>query len=74
MDRPAELQIAERNVEEGERLVAQQRQTVARLRAGGHDSGIAERLLEKFELSLQALTDHMELVRLELEEERPRRH
>ena len=43
------LALAERHVSEGETHVARQRELVAKLERGDHETGLARALLQKFE-------------------------
>jgi hypothetical protein len=47
----SQLDIAQRNVSDGLKIIARQRDLIARLRAAGHATDKEEALLENFELS-----------------------
>jgi hypothetical protein len=68
MDRLEELRLAETHVKRGEALVIRQREIIARLETHDLDLDVAKQLLEKLEVSLRALRDHLDLVRQEIEE------
>lgn len=53
-----QLWLADRHIERGEQILADQRLEVARLRLKGYDSDLAERTLETFEDSLQIMYEH----------------
>jgi len=69
MDRWEELALAKSHVELGERLVGRQRDLIARLSAQGHGVYLAHALLDKLEVSLVTLRDHLDMVQRELDEE-----
>lgn len=52
------LAMAHRHVVEGEARVARQIALVARLRQQGHDTAVAEDLLDEFEASLADMREH----------------
>jgi hypothetical protein len=54
--------LAEQNVDKGRRIVARQRQRIARLKARGGDCAQAEDLLSLFERSLAILEYNLEAV------------
>jgi hypothetical protein len=58
-DKPeSDLAMAARHVAEGRRIVAQQRERIARLKAGGHPTADHEQTLQVLESTLQILEDH----------------
>lgn len=59
----ADLEKAERDIRDGERRVAQQRQLIAALRRDGHNTAEAEQLLWSLQQSLTAWSEHRELIR-----------
>ena len=54
-----EVVMARRHVRDGEAHVARQRETVAKLREGGHPIAIAEALLATFEDALLTHKNHL---------------
>jgi hypothetical protein len=58
-DKPeSDLAMAARHVAEGRRIVAQQRERIARLKADGHPTADHEQTLRVLESTLQILEDH----------------
>ena len=64
----AELNVAIRNVAEAQRIIAQQRDHIDRIKATGASAQEAEQTLEVFEELLAAFKDHEALLRIEIEE------
>jgi hypothetical protein len=58
-----ELEAAHRHVNQSRRIVATQRERVARLKANGHDARAAEKELELFENSLLICEQHLAALR-----------
>ncbi len=57
------LAMAEGHVEEGRRIVARQRDLIARQRVLGQDTDVSEWLLSQFELSLVAFEADLQSIR-----------
>jgi hypothetical protein len=57
--------MAARHVSQGRRLVAEQRERIARLKADGLPTTVYEHTLVVFETTLQTLEDHEQLLHQE---------
>jgi len=60
------LDQAERDLAAGQQLVDEQKRLVATMRRDGHDSTMAEQLLQTFEHSLDAMKHHRNVILEEL--------
>jgi hypothetical protein len=60
------LDRAERDVASAHRHVARQRELISALRAGGHDTSLAEALLQAFLQGSEAMEDHRRIILEEL--------
>jgi len=60
------LAMAEGHVEEGRRIVARQRDLIARQRALGRDTDVSEWLLSQFKRSLVAFEQDLQSIRDEI--------
>jgi hypothetical protein len=69
-DVESELERATQHVAAAERIVAQQRERIAKLEAGGHATASHQELLELFVRTLAAFKDHRRLLLSELAEKR----
>jgi uncharacterized protein (DUF342 family) len=58
MEPESDLAMAARHVAEGRRIVAAQRERIARLRSSGHESRKHEEMLRVLENTLQIFEDH----------------
>ena len=58
----SKLAQATRHVAEGRRIVAQQRERVARLKASGRDTTRSEELLDQFERTLAIFEDDLKAI------------
>jgi hypothetical protein len=54
--------IAERHVKEGQRVVARQRELIARMKALGQDTATAQELLDIFERTLAQFEDDLRVI------------
>jgi hypothetical protein len=63
------LTEAIRHVDEGQRIVARQRELVSALKANGHETAYHERTLQVFENTMRWLEHHERLLRREIAEE-----
>ena len=57
------LEMAERHVEQAERVVHEQRERIAELEREGHHTAMARALLETFEMTLKVARDDLDLFR-----------
>jgi hypothetical protein len=69
-DEETELQQATQHVAAAERIVAQQRERIAKLKADGHSTADHQRLLDVFISTLEAFKDHERLLQSEVAEKR----
>jgi hypothetical protein len=60
------LDRAERDVANAHRLVARQRELISTMRASGHDTILAQALLEAFIRGSEAMEDHRRIILEEL--------
>jgi hypothetical protein len=61
-----ELEVAERHVEEGQRLVERERKSIEERKRHGHDSGLATVLLGELEEAQRNHIAHRDLIRREI--------
>ena len=69
-DEENELKRATQHVAAAEHIVAQQRERIAKLEAGGHEITNHQRMLDLFIRTLEALKDHERLLTSEVAEKR----
>jgi hypothetical protein len=62
----AELALADRHIAEADARILRQHRLVERLAAAGHDTGLAETLLETLQRSLAALQAHRRVIQAEI--------
>jgi AraC-like DNA-binding protein len=62
----ADLQTANRHVAEGERRIACQRRRIEEQEGAGHDTRLSRQVLESFELTLELLIEHRDMIEREL--------
>jgi hypothetical protein len=69
-DEENELKQATQHVAAAEQIVAQQRERIAKLKAGGHQTADHQRLLDLFIRTLEAFKDHERLLASEVAEKK----
>jgi hypothetical protein len=69
-DEESELEQAKRHVAAAERVIAQQRERIAKLKSGGHPVTHHQRLLDLFVSTLEAFKDHERLLEREVAEKK----
>ena len=64
---PADLDMAQRHVEEGRQRIAEQRGRIAKLRADGHDVTLGQELLAQMLDILAGMKRHRDAIAAEME-------